>query len=69
MRKVSAVTAEVTLEQDQFLPNEDVRVAVRVTNRSGQPLQLGKENDWITFSIQAPRSICRETIGRGSDGE
>ncbi|MDB6111374.1 MAG: hypothetical protein JWR69_3124 [Pedosphaera sp.] len=47
------VTVEVITEQDQFLPNESLSVAVRVVNRSGQTLQLGKDEDWLTFSIEA----------------
>ncbi len=47
------VTVEVKLEQDQFLPGEALRAAVRVTNRSGQTLRLGAESDWLTFSIES----------------
>lgn len=47
------VTVEVTQEQQQFLEGESLPVAVRITNRSGQPLHLGKEADWLTFSIQS----------------
>ena len=46
------VTVEVTQEQDQFLPGEAVLTAVRITNRSGQDLRLGGEEDWLTFSVQ-----------------
>ena len=44
---------EVKLDQDQFLPGEALRAAVRVTNRSGQTLHLGAEPDWLTFSIES----------------
>lgn len=47
------VTVEVTQEQDQFLPGEAIPVAVRITNRSGEPLRLGADPDWLTFSIDA----------------
>ncbi len=47
------VTVEVTPEQQQFLPGEAIRMAVRVTNRSGQTLQLGKDADWLSFSVEA----------------
>jgi hypothetical protein len=47
------VTVEVTQEQDQFLPGETMVTAVRITNRSGQDLRLGREEDWLTFSVQA----------------
>src|SRR6266850_855299 len=47
------VTVEVMLKQDQFLPGESLPAAVRITNRSGQTLRLGGEEDWLTFSIEA----------------
>jgi len=47
------VTVEVNLDQDQFLPGEALRVAVRVTNRSGQTIRLGAEPDWLTFSVES----------------
>jgi hypothetical protein len=52
-----AVTVEIALDQEQFLVNEDFPVAVRITNRSGQTLQLGKENDWLTFSVEGRDNI------------
>jgi hypothetical protein len=47
------VSVEIMMDQDRFLPNEAVKVAVRVVNHSGQTLQLGREADWLTFSIEA----------------
>ena len=47
------VTAEVVLEQEQFLVGEALPVAVKITNRSGQTLEFGKEPDWLTFSIES----------------
>lgn len=44
---------EVTLEQEQFLPGESLPVSVRIANHSGQTLHLGKEQDWLTFSIES----------------
>ncbi len=48
---VNAVRVDLTLDQEQFLANEDVHIAVRVTNRSGQELHLGKDADWVTFTV------------------
>lgn len=48
---------EVTLEQGQFLPGEALPVAVRVTNRSGQMVQLGDEADWLMFSVESRDSF------------
>lgn len=52
-RAAAQVTVEVVTEQDQFLPSEAVRVAVKVTNRSGQPLHLGEEANWLTFDVES----------------
>jgi hypothetical protein len=57
------VTAEVVLDQDQFLPGEALPAAVRITNRSGQTLRLGAENDWLTFSVEAPDNAVAPKIG------
>ena len=61
--KFDAVSVELTLDQNQFLPNEDMPVKVRVLNRSGQDLTLGKEQDWITFSIQGQQNSMVTKIG------
>ncbi len=47
------VTVDVVLDQEQFLPSESLPVAVRITNRSGQPLHLGADANWLTFSVQS----------------
>ncbi len=47
------VSVEVVLPQDQFLRGESLPVAVRITNRSGQSLRLGSDEDWLTFSIES----------------
>jgi hypothetical protein len=44
---------EVVLAQEQFLPSEAVPVAVRITNRSGQPLHLGADAGWLTFDVES----------------
>jgi hypothetical protein len=47
------VTINVTMDQQQFLPGESVPVHVHVTNRSGQTLHLGDDNDWLTFLVES----------------
>ena len=51
------VTVEVRLDQDQFLPNEALPAAVRITNRSGQTLHLGAEEDWLTLSFESKEGL------------
>jgi hypothetical protein len=56
------ITVEVLQDQDQFLQGEALPVAVRVTNRSGQTLNVGAEPNWLTFSIEtATGSVVQET--------
>ena len=47
------VTVELTQDQDQFLPAESMPLTVRITNRSGQSLRLGRGEDWLTFSVES----------------
>ena len=51
------ITVEVVLDQRQFLPSESLPVAVRITNRSGQPLHLGADANWLTFSVTSVDSF------------
>ena len=50
---VAQVSVEVTLPQDHFLPCETLNAAVRITNRSGQKLHLGAQEDWLRFDIES----------------
>lgn len=47
------VTVEVTLPQNNFLPGESLVAGVRITNRSGQKLHLGAEEDWLRFDVES----------------
>lgn len=58
------VAVEVTQEQDQFLQGESLPVAVRITNRSGEPLTLGSDADWLTFSMESRDGFI---VGKNSD--
>lgn len=52
-RAAAQVSVALALEQEQFLPNEPIRLTVKITNTSGQPLHLGADPDWLTFSVEA----------------
>ena len=47
------VTMELALDQEQFLPGETLPVIVRITNRSGQTLNLGTDADWLKFTVES----------------
>src|SRR5216117_1538165 len=49
---LAQVRVELTLDQDQFLAGESVQVGVRITNFSGQTLHLGRESDWLHFTME-----------------
>jgi hypothetical protein len=53
----TGVTAELQLDQDQYLPDEDLQLKVRITNRSGQPVTFGLDNKWITFEISGENNF------------
>jgi hypothetical protein len=53
LHATAQVNIEISLDQEQFLPSESVKVAVKITNRSGQKLHLGSETDWLTFNVES----------------
>ncbi len=52
-RASAQVTVELVLEQEQFLPCETMPLAVKITNLSGQPIHLGADANWLTFTIES----------------
>jgi hypothetical protein len=57
------VTVEITTEQEQFLPAESLAVTVRITNRSGQDLHLGKGQDWLSFYVESRENQVVPQLG------
>jgi hypothetical protein len=49
---LAQVSVDVVFDQDQFLPGESLIAGVRISNRSGQSLRLGEDDNWLTFSIE-----------------
>jgi hypothetical protein len=47
------VTAQLTLEQEQFLPGESLPVTVHIVNNSGQSLHLGADASWLKFNVES----------------
>jgi hypothetical protein len=46
------ISVEILLDQEQYLRDESLPVKVRITNRSGKPLNLGREADWLSFAVE-----------------
>ena len=61
---VAQVSVEVVLDQDQFLRDESLVVKVRVTNRSGQAIDLGKDSEWLSFAVE---SLDGKVVNKLSD--
>lgn len=57
LRALGQVSIDISLEQDQFLPSEAIPVTIRITNRSGQPIHLGAQPDWLTFNVESADSF------------
>jgi hypothetical protein len=47
------VLVEVLLDQERYLRDESLPVKVRITNRSGQTLKLGREADWLALNVES----------------
>lgn len=43
---------EVVLDQEKYLPAEQVVAGIRIVNRSGQTLTLGEDADWAQFTVE-----------------
>ena len=59
---------ELITEQNTFLPNEPLYVGVRITNRSGQPVIFGREEDWIKFSVLSQKRMAVAKSGDPAGG-
>jgi hypothetical protein len=57
------VTVEVVQTQTQFLPGEALKMAVRITNLSGRELQLGQDENWLTFEVESRDGIVVPKTG------
>jgi hypothetical protein len=57
------VTVGLSLDQEQFLAGETLIIKVRVTNFSGQVLDFGHDDFWLTFSVEDSRQFAVPTRG------
>jgi hypothetical protein len=59
----NGVTAELQLDGDQYLPDEDLQLKVRIVNRSGQSVVLGADDQWIAFEFMGEREYVVSKLG------
>ena len=57
------VTAEIVLDQEQFMRSESLPIRLRITNLSGQPLRLGDQPDWLNFTIESREGTPLQKTG------
>jgi hypothetical protein len=62
----NGVTAVLSLTQKQLLPDEDMDLKVHIENRSGQDIDLGKDADWITFTVTGDNNTLVQQLGETS---
>jgi len=44
---------ELTFDQETYLPQEPMNAIVQIYNSSGQKLRLGRDAEWLSFSIES----------------
>ncbi|MBM3847422.1 MAG: hypothetical protein FJ405_14215, partial [Verrucomicrobia bacterium] len=63
------VTLDIQIPQKQFLRNQTLPVALRIENKTGQPLKVGEQVDWLSISVETfdgkVVTPSRELIGGG----
>lgn len=47
------ISLQVELDQEQYIPREPITAAVRIVNRSGITLHMGRSPDWLSFDVEA----------------
>jgi hypothetical protein len=52
-RLSAQVSLDISLDQEQFLSGETLNVTVMITNRSGQVLLFGRDDAWLSFSVES----------------
>jgi hypothetical protein len=58
------VTIGLSLDQEHFLAGETLIVKLRVTNFSGQSLELGHDDQWVTFAVEDSRQFSIQRRGQ-----
>ena len=58
------ISVDLLLDQEQFLRDESVALKIEVSNRSGQKILLGKDPEWVTFSVE---NLDGSSVGRLDD--
>jgi hypothetical protein len=46
------ISVDLVMDQEQFLRDESLPVKLQISNRSGQKLVLGKDPEWVSFTVE-----------------
>jgi hypothetical protein len=49
---LAQLRVDLSFEQETYLPHEAMYAVVKILNSSGQTLVLGRDNSWLTFTIE-----------------
>lgn len=49
--QAQVVVVDIVSQQDEFLPNEQMSIGVRIANTSGRELHFGRDNDWLSIEV------------------
>lgn len=50
---LAQVRVELSFDQETYLPREPLYATVIVYNSSGQTLELGKDSEWLSFTVES----------------
>jgi hypothetical protein len=52
-KALAQIRVELSFEQETYLPREALYAVIHVYNSSGQTLELGNDNSWLSFSVES----------------
>lgn len=61
---LAQLSVNLDMKQSQFLAGEAVMAVARVSNQSGHTLHLSKEQEWLTFVVEAKGGLPIAKVGR-----
>lgn len=57
------VSIDLQLDENNFLPGEEIYVGVRISNLSGGPLTFGTTTNWLTFFVETRQGEALTRLG------
>jgi len=59
----SGVVVELVLDENVYLPGEEIPVGVRISNLSGRPITFGSTPNWLTFYAETKKGDIVARLG------